>query len=183
MPSCTPSSATTRACCASLDALPNNLPDQLTSFVGRARELSELRDALSETRLLTLTGAGGAGKTRLALQLAADALEHFPDGAWWVELAPLADPELVGDALAAALGVRPFPTMTALQASCAHLASARALLVLDNCEHVLAACAAAGRGAPASAVPRWSCSPPAARRWGSRGESDWRVPSLSLPSG
>jgi class 3 adenylate cyclase len=87
----------------SLDAFPNNLPDQLTSFVGRSRELSQLREALAETRLLTLTGAGGAGKTRLALQLAADALEQFADGAWWVDLAPVADPRLVGEVLAGAL--------------------------------------------------------------------------------
>src|SRR6202012_2054055 len=95
----------------SLDAFPNNLPDQLTSFVGRGAELAELRDALAETRLLTLPGAGGAGKTRLAAQVAADALERFPDGAWWIDLAPLADPQLIQEALAAALDVRPLPGM------------------------------------------------------------------------
>ncbi len=125
----------------SLDALPNNLPDQLTSFVGRTRELGEIRDALKDTRLLTLTGAGGCGKTRLALQAAADSLEQFPDGAWWVDLAPLADPALVGDALAAAVGVRPSLGMTALQVTCAHLATRRALIALDNCEHLLEASA------------------------------------------
>src|SRR3954451_4155193 len=116
----------------SLDTFPNNLPDQLTSFVGRAQELAQLHDALTQTRLLTLTGAGGAGKTRLALQLAADALERFPDGAWWVELAPVADPRQVGEVLSVALGVRPLPMMTALEASCARLAGLRALVVIDN---------------------------------------------------
>ena len=105
----------------SLDAVPNNLPHRLTSFVGRERELEQLRQALEETRLLTLTGAGGCGKTRLALQTVADCLGGYPDGAWWVELAPLAEPELLGDALAAALGIRPLPGLTAVQAACAHL--------------------------------------------------------------
>ncbi|MEA2421463.1 MAG: hypothetical protein QOF55_562, partial [Thermoleophilaceae bacterium] len=84
----------------SLDAVPNNLPDQLTSFVGRERELSAVREALAATRLLTLTGAGGCGKTRVAAQVAADALDGFEDGAWWVELAPLADGALAGQQLA-----------------------------------------------------------------------------------
>jgi hypothetical protein len=79
----------------SLDAFPNNLPDQLTTFVGRAAEFRELRE-VPQTRLLTFTGAGGAGKTRLALQLAADLLERFPDGVWWVDLAPLSDRNWLG---------------------------------------------------------------------------------------
>ena len=101
---------------SSLGSVPNNLPQLLTSFVGRERELGQLREAFGETRLLTLTGAGGCGKTRLALQTVADGLGHYPDGAWWVDLAPLAEAELLGDTLAAALGVRPLPGMTALQA-------------------------------------------------------------------
>ena len=124
---------------SSLGSVPNNLPQPLTSFVGRERELGQLREAFGETRLLTLTGAGGCGKTRLALQTVADGLGRYPDGAWWVDLAPLAEPELLGDALAAALGIRPLPGMTALQASCAHLAARRALVVFDNCEHLLEA--------------------------------------------
>jgi hypothetical protein len=97
-------------------ARPGNLPVALTSFVGRERELGQLRAALAETRLLTLTGAGGCGKTRLALSAAADLMDRFPDGVWWVELAPLADEELVGAAIAEALGVRPLPGVTELQA-------------------------------------------------------------------
>jgi predicted ATPase len=164
----------------SLDAFPNNLPDQLTSFVGRSQELAQLREALTETRLLTLTGAGGVGKTRLALQLAADALKQFADGAWWVDLAPVADPRLVGEVLAGALGVRPLPMMTSLQASCAHLAGSRALVMMDNCEQLLAACAEVTetvlRACPDVVVLATSRAP-----LGVGGETDWRVPSLSLP--
>jgi MoxR-like ATPase len=90
-------------------ARPNNLLVQLTSFVGRDRELGELRAALAETRLLTLVGPGGCGKTRLALQVASEVLDRFSGGVWWVELAPVADQQLVGGAIADALGVRPLP--------------------------------------------------------------------------
>lgn len=165
----------------SLDAFPNNLPDQLTSFVGRDGELREIAHAIEETRLLTLTGAGGAGKTRLALQSVADALERFGDGAWWVELAALTDPELVGEELVAAIGIRPLPGMSAIEASCAHLAERQALVVLDNCEHLLSACAEAAerllRGCPRLSVLATSRTP-----LGVAGETEWRVPSLSLPS-
>jgi hypothetical protein len=89
-----------------LDALPNNLPLQLTSFVGRERELGEVAGLLAAHRLVTLTGVGGTGKTRLALQAAAEALPAYPDGAWLVELAALRDPGLVPQAVAAPLGVR-----------------------------------------------------------------------------
>jgi predicted ATPase/class 3 adenylate cyclase/DNA-binding CsgD family transcriptional regulator len=165
----------------SLDTLPNNLPDQLTSFVGRVSELHEIRAALQSTRLLTLTGAGGCGKTRLALQTAADALDRHPDGSWWVELAPVLDPEQVGPAVAAALGVRPLPGQTALEATVSHLAGHRALIVLDNCEHVLEASAAVVeavlRACPAVVVLATSRA-----ALGVAGETSWRVPSLSLPA-
>src|SRR5215213_10805164 len=110
------------------DTVPNTLPQRLTSFVGRERELEQLRQALEETRLLTLTGAGGCGKTRLALKTVADGLGGYPDGAWWVELAPLAEPELLGDALPAALRIRPLPGRTALQAACSHLGARRVVV-------------------------------------------------------
>jgi predicted ATPase/class 3 adenylate cyclase/DNA-binding CsgD family transcriptional regulator len=165
----------------SLDALPNNLPEQLTSFVGRTGELSDIGEALEQTRLLTLTGAGGCGKTRLAAQAAADALERFPGGVWWVELAPLADPDAVGPTLGEALGVKPLPGQSSLEASVAHLAGAQALVVLDNCEHLLDACAASAdallRGCPGVSVLATSRAPLAVA-----GETHWRVPSLSLPS-
>ncbi len=164
----------------SLDAFPNNLPDQLTTFVGRAEELVQLREALGETRLLTLTGAGGAGKTRLALQLAADLLERFPDGAWWVDLAPVSDPQLVAESLADVLGVRPLPGMSMLEACVGYLASARALVALDNCEHLLSGCAELAEGllrACSELVVIATSRTPL----GVPGETDWRVPPLSLP--
>jgi predicted ATPase/class 3 adenylate cyclase/DNA-binding NarL/FixJ family response regulator len=165
----------------SLDVLPNNLPDQLTSFVGRVGELREIQTALDSTRLLTLTGAGGCGKTRLALQTAADAVDRYLDGSWWVELAPLADAEQIGPALAAALGVRPLPGQTALDAAVSHLTGRCALLVLDNCEHLLEASATVAeavlRAGPAVAVLATSRAP-----LGVAGETNWRVPSLSLPA-
>jgi predicted ATPase/class 3 adenylate cyclase/DNA-binding CsgD family transcriptional regulator len=165
----------------SLDVLPNNLPDQLTSFVGRVGELREIQAALDGTRLLTLTGAGGCGKTRLALQTAADTVDRHLDGSWWVELAPLVSSEQIGPALAAVLGVRPLPGQTALDAAVSHLAGRRALVVLDNCEHLLEASAAVAeavlRAGSAVVVLATSRAP-----LGVAGETNWRVPSLSLPA-
>src|SRR5205823_5515613 len=94
---------------------------------------------------LTLTGSGGCGKTRLALQAAADSLGRFPDGVWFVELAPITDPELAGQALARAVGVRPLPGQSALDAAVAHLSERRTLVVLDNCEHLLEGAAEVAR--------------------------------------
>ncbi len=125
----------------SLNVLPNNLPIQLTSFIGREREIRELMQALFSTRLLTLSGAGGVGKTRLALQVAAEVLEEFPDGVWLVELAALPDPELVPQTVATVLGIREQsgrPVLTTIEES---LRARRLLFVLDNCEHLIAACA------------------------------------------
>src|SRR5262249_16139786 len=140
----------------------------------------ELGRLLATERLVTLTGAGGCGKTRLALQAAAEAMEPFPDGAWWVELAPLAEGKLLGAAIAEPLGVRPLPGLTELQACGAYLASRRSLLVLDNCEHLLEACADAVesllKAAPELVVLATSRAP-----LGVGGETPWRVPSLSLP--
>jgi len=164
----------------SLDQRSNNLPVQLTSFVGRGRELAELEELLASTRLLTLTGAGGCGKTRLALQLAADVLDHFPDGIWWLELAPLSDPVLIESALATTVGVRPLPGQTPLDAAVFHLAAQRALVLLDNCEHVLEPCGrlvdALLHGCPDITVAATSREP-----LGLGGETTWPVPSLSLP--
>src|SRR5215217_5316983 len=160
----------------------HNLPVQLTSFVGRDRELIELGELLDSTRLLTLTGAGGCGKTRLALQLAADVLDRFPGGAWCLELAPLSDPALIESALATMVGVRPLPGRTPAEAAVFHLAALRALVLLDNCEHVLEPCGqlagALLRGCQDVTVLATSREP-----LGVGGETTWRVPSLSLPPG
>ena len=160
--------------------VPSNLPSQLTSFVGRERELDELRPALPEARLLTLTGTGGCGKTRLALRLAADALEHFPDGVWWLELAPYAEPELVGRELASALGIRPLPGQTYLEAAQAHLAGRRTLVVFDNCEHLLEASAEAAQ-ILLQGCPKTSVLATSRIALGIQGEAAWRVPPLTLP--
>jgi len=123
----------------SLNAFPNNLPQQLTSFIGRDREIAEVIRLLGTTRLLTLTGAGGCGKTRLALQVAADVLDQYPDGAWLAELAPISDPALVPQAVASALGLRDEGGRTILQTLTEHLKPKDLLLVLDNCEHLMEA--------------------------------------------
>ena len=162
-------------------ACPGGLPVALTSFVGRERELGELREELARARFLTLTGSGGCGKTRLAVRVVSELAGRFPDGVWWVELAPVADERLVPAAIGQALGVRPLPGVSELQACGAHLASRRALVILDNCEHLLGACAeavemllSAGREVVILATSR---APLAAG-----GETVWRVPSLSLPA-
>src|SRR5215831_10628495 len=125
----------------SLEATPNNLPQQVTSFVGRQRELAEAKEMLDGTRLLTLLGMGGLGKTRLSLQIAADVLEKYPDGVWFIDLAPIKDPTLVPNAAAQVLGVHEEPGKPLEQTVCAHVKEHQALLLLDNCEHLVAACA------------------------------------------
>jgi hypothetical protein len=114
-----------------------NLPVQLTSFVGRQKELLELEQLLATTRLLTLTGAGGTGKTRLALAVGAAVVNKFPDGVWFVELAPLTDPRLVPQAVAASLGIVQRPHEPVIETLTRHFQSRSLLLVFDNCEHLI----------------------------------------------
>jgi predicted ATPase/class 3 adenylate cyclase len=125
----------------SLESSPNNLPQQVTSFIGRERELADAKRLLEGTRLLTLLGMGGLGKTRLSLQIAADVLEIYPDGVWFVDLAPLKDPLLVPNAAAQVLRIHEEPGKTLTQSLCAHLREHKLLIVLDNCEHLIDACA------------------------------------------
>jgi predicted ATPase/class 3 adenylate cyclase len=124
----------------SLDVLPNNLPRQPSSFVGREREIRDIKALLSASCLLTITGAGGSGKTRLALQVAADVLDEYPDGVWFVDLAPVSDTALVPFAVAAALGVREEPQRPVAAALIEYLKPKTLLLILDNCEHVIDQC-------------------------------------------
>ena len=121
----------------SLDAARTNLPVQLTSFVGRDDDVKAVGALLAEHRVVTLTGVGGVGKTRLALQLAADQVDTFPDGVWLLELAPLGESSRVVEALAAALSVEPTPGKTIEQAILDKVRTSSVLLVLDNCEHLL----------------------------------------------
>jgi predicted ATPase/class 3 adenylate cyclase len=121
--------------------VPHNVPNQLTSFVGREAEQQQLLAALAQHRLVTLTGSGGLGKTRLALRVALASLGEFADGVWFVELAALTQPEAVPQQLAKVLGVQPGPGKTLVDAVCAHLRNQHALVLLDNCEHLVDACA------------------------------------------
>ncbi|HEY2188174.1 MAG TPA: tetratricopeptide repeat protein, partial [Caldimonas sp.] len=118
-----------------------NLPELLTSFVGRERELAEIKQHLPTLRLLTLTGMGGIGKTRLAHQAAVEMLDAYRDGVWFVDLAPLADPALVPNALAQVLQVKETPAQSLPDALCNFLRTRETLLIIDNCEHVLDGCA------------------------------------------
>jgi predicted ATPase/class 3 adenylate cyclase len=165
---------------SSLDAMSNNLPVQLTSFVGRDAEVAEIRKLLAESRLVTLTGAAGCGKTRHALQSAAELLDAFPDGAWFVDLAPVADPALVPQAIARALGLQDETGTPAMEMIIDSLRARRSLVLLDNCEHVLAASAEAATGILLS-CPAVSVLATARESLGVGGETSWRVPSLSLP--
>jgi predicted ATPase/class 3 adenylate cyclase len=125
----------------SLEAFPGNLPLQVSSFVGRELELNRVADALHDARVVTLTGVGGVGKTRLALQVAAELLPEFRDGAWLLELAPVRDPDGVVDAFAALFRVTPRGDQTLDAALVEFFGSKQLLLVIDNCEHVLEAVA------------------------------------------
>ena len=125
-----------------LDSLPGNLPAQATSFLGRDSDLAEVRKLLREARLLTLTGVGGVGKTRLAVQAAADAAATYKDGAWLIELAGIADPGAIGHAVAAVLGIAQQQGKTIEESIATALAGRQILVVLDNCEHLIEASAA-----------------------------------------
>jgi predicted ATPase/class 3 adenylate cyclase len=127
---------------ASLDVRPNNLPSQFSSFVGREREIGELHALLGEHRLVTVAGTGGIGKTRLAVHLAAAAIHRFDDGAWFVELASVADPALVAQTIAGELGVREERSAAIAETLLRYLERRRLLLVIDNAEHLLGGVAA-----------------------------------------
>ena len=124
-----------------VNEIPNNLPYQATSFIGRERELDEVKSLLGTARLLSLIGMGGLGKTRLSLQVAAQKIHDFPDGVWFLDLAPISDPALIVSEAARVLGVREESDRPLVQTICAHLKNRRALLILDNCEQVVGAAA------------------------------------------
>ena len=158
----------------------HNLPAQLNSFIGREREISEIKELLGTTRLVTLTSMGGTGKTRLSLQVAADVVEGYPDGVWFVELAPLADERLVPQAVASVLGVKEEAGRPVLEALEKYVKDRQLLLILDNCEHLMHACAElakkllrSGRGLQILASSR--------ERLQVAGETSYPVPSLAVP--
>ena len=164
----------------SLDTLPNNLPLQLTSFIGREKEIAEVKQLFITTRLLTLTGSGGCGKTRLGLQVVADLLEEFPDGVWVVELAPLSDPGLVPQEVASVLEVSEMPDRSLLDALSNYLRTKQLLLMLDNCEHLIETCTKLSDTLLHS-CPNLKILVASREALGIAGESTYRVPSLSLP--
>ena len=159
---------------------PHNLPTQVSSFVGRERELSELRRLLSRARVITLTGVGGVGKTRLALQLAASMLDELGDGAWFVDLAPLTNGTLVAGKLAGVVGVPEQRGRSLLQSLIAACRDRQFLVILDNCEHVIGEAANVAdelvRGCPRMIFLATSREPLAIE-----GEHLYRVPSLFVP--
>jgi predicted ATPase/DNA-binding CsgD family transcriptional regulator len=158
----------------------NNLPLQLSSLVGRDRERTEAGMLLAERRLLTLTGPGGSGKTRLALAVANDAAEEFEDGVWWVALAALSDPELVPQAVASVLEVRERPGRPSTETLADHLASRDTLLILDNCEHLIDACETLA-SALLYACPKLRVLATSRESLGVAGETVLLVPPLTLP--
>jgi len=163
-----------------LDVLPNNLPAQLTSFIGREREVAEVKEVLATARLMTLTGAGGSGKTRLALQVGAESLEQFSHGVWFVELAALADSALVPQSVASTLRVAEQPGRPLIETLTDYLRPRSLLLLLDNCEHLLTACAylsdALLRGCPTLRILATS-----REGLGVAGETLYSVPTLPVP--
>ena len=158
----------------------HNLPSPLTSFVGREREMVEVKRSLSMTRLLTLSGVGGSGKTRLALEVARDLVGVYPDGAWLVELAPLSEPALVPQAVAAALGLRERPGRPVEEALEDRLRGKDLLLLMDNCEHLIDAAAHLAH-ALLGACPKLRVLGTSREPLGIPGEVVWQVSSLSLP--
>ena len=160
--------------------IPNNLPTQLTSFVGREREVADIKRLLGSSPLVSLTGPGGCGKTRLAIRVGQDLLPECADGVWFVDLAPLSDPELVPQAMAAVLSVREQPGKSLNDTLADFLVGKSLLLVLDNCEHLVRACAGLVKhllyecpGIHVLVTSREALRVP--------GEAVWRTPSLSVP--
>jgi predicted ATPase/class 3 adenylate cyclase len=163
-----------------LEVTPNNLPQQLTSFIGRKQELADVEKLMRKTRLLTLVGVGGIGKTRLSLQLAASVMDEYADGVWFVELAALADPRDVPAALASVVGVREEAGHPVAEALYRFVKGRKLLVILDNCEHLLNPCAElvkhllqAGPGLQVLASSREPLHV--------AGETTYLVPALAIP--
>ena len=166
------------------EALFTNLPTPLTSFVGREKELKELYELVGNARLVTLVGAGGCGKTRLAIQVATElaAAEKFRDGVWWIELAALADSALVTPTVAMVFNVSESSAIPLIAVLTNFMRGKELLLVLDNCEHLLSGCAQLV-GTLLSACPRLRVMVTSREPLNLSSETTWRVPSLALPDG
>ena len=178
-----------------LDPFPNNLPVQLTSFIGREKEIAQIKQAIisgsaspvypdsshGRGRLVTLTGPGGTGKTRLAMQVAAELLETFPDGIWLVELASLADPELIPQTILGVIRVHLDAEKSPVRALIDSLKQSKMLLILDNCEHVVDAVAQLAEQIQ-QGCPEVHILATSREILGTTGEVPIRVPSLSVPT-
>ncbi|WP_163723334.1 LuxR C-terminal-related transcriptional regulator [Mycolicibacterium psychrotolerans] len=156
-----------------------HLPIQLTNFIGRQAELTELRQLLEVNRVVTLTGAGGVGKTRLAIEVASRSAALFGDEVWYVDLAPITDPELVAVTVARALGLADRPGLSTMDALQKFVGERRILVLLDNCEHLIYSIVALVVGL-VSTCPRLTILATSREPVGVAGEVTWRVPSLSL---
>ena len=163
-----------------LSVFPNNLPPQLTSFVGREKELADVKRLLHDSRLLTLIGPGGTGKTRLSLQAAGEILDQYPDGIWLVELAAILDPLLIARTTALAMGLRDESQRPILDMLCDYISGKKMLILLDNCEHIVNACAQMADRL--LHVPSQTHILASSREaLGIAGEVTYRVPSLGIP--
>src|SRR6185436_6276785 len=151
---------------------------QLTSFVGRENEIAELKQELEAHHLVTLTGSGGTGKTRLSLQVAADLLDYFDHGVWFIELAPLIDPDLIPQTILSAIGISEQQNKTPLEILKEYLREKKSLLVLDNCEHLVTACAQVAN-AILNVAPGLKVLASSREALGVKGELSYPVPSLS----
>ena len=162
------------------DILPSNLPTQLTSFVGREKELADVKRLLSDTHMLTLIGPGGTGKTRLSVRSARDVLNEYSDGVWLIDLAPVLDPDLVPRTTAITIGLREEPQRPVIDMLCDYLSTKKMLIILDNCEHLVEACANMSEQIlrTTSDIRILASSREAL---GVAGEVTYRVPSLALP--
>ena len=161
------------------DQAPDNIPRQLTSFIGRERELQELKRLLERSRLLTLTGPGGSGKTRLCLQLGAEVADGFPDGVYFVALAPVGNPDLVLSSIAQGIGLRDAGDRPLLDRLRSHLENARALILLDNFEHLIAAAPLIAQILQATVRLRFAVTSRAPLHL--TGEQEFEVPPMQVP--
>jgi predicted ATPase/DNA-binding winged helix-turn-helix (wHTH) protein len=179
-PAKTPAPALPDQAAALIPTASNNLPQQLTPLIGREAEIAEIKDRLISHRLVTLTGAGGVGKTRLALEAGRSLLNRYPDGVWLAELAPLDDPQLVTSIIGEVLGVSLTAPATATDTLIAALKGKQLLLIIDNCEHIIAEAARVAE-ALIKACPRLSILASSRERLAITGETVIRVPSLPTP--
>jgi predicted ATPase/class 3 adenylate cyclase len=165
----------------SLAASLNNLPVQLTSFIGRDTEVAEVKRRLSVSRLVTLTGSGGCGKSRLSIKVASELGVHYSNGVWFIELAPVADPALISQTLLSTFNLREDSHRSALEVLIDYLRAKTLLLVLDNCEHLIEACAQISE-ALLRTCPNLCILATSREAMGIAGEAAYRVPSLNTPN-